>query len=71
MLDRTKNQFSGLDLETLKASEPPLGAPFQDHVDWICAMGRLCPQRHRVIAPVHVGDSYENVTSADCEDWGL
>lgn len=70
MLDRLTNKYDGLDLETLKASEPVSGAPFQDHVDWLCAMGRFRP---RINLPWHndLASDYANHGSADCNGDGL
>jgi hypothetical protein len=67
MLDRTKNQFSDLDLAALEACQPPLGAPFEEHVAWGIAVARIVGTKRRVPS-LSLGNSYENLTSADCDD---
>jgi hypothetical protein len=67
MLDRTKNQFSDLDLQALEACQPPLGAPFEEHVAWGIAVARIVGTKRRAPS-LSLGDSYENFGSADCSE---
>jgi hypothetical protein len=68
VLDRTKNQFSDLGLEALKACQPPIGAPFDEHVAWHTAVAKIVGTKPRVHLSVSVGDAYENFGSADCSE---